>query len=168
LTVIPIWCQYLSALSLVIITVFILGIVIFALYPSKKLKIAILWIAVGIMQITLWGLYAYPIVFNYFPSQTAFGIFLLTCGIFLYSLSQTETSNLKRILTILSLLFLGCVELFVFLNFYFSFPNTNQWNTMIDATSYIAFLVAAVSTFGCVIFVFLRSMNITLRSKISS
>ncbi len=148
--------------------IFFLGIIIFALYPSKKLKIAILWILVGIMQITLWGLYAYPIVFNYFPSQTAFGIFLLTCGIFFYSLSQTGASNLKRTLTMLSLLFLGCVELFVFINFYFTFPNINQWNTMIDATSYIAFLGAAVSTFSCVIFVFLKSVNITLRSKISS
>jgi hypothetical protein len=161
LTVIPIWWLYLSALSLVVMTVFILGIVIFGLYPSKKLKIAILWIAVGIMQITLWGLYAYPIVFNYFPSQTVFGIFLLTCGIFLYSLSQTEASNLKRMLTILSLLFLGCVELFVFINFYFTFPNINQWNTMIDATSYIAFLLAAAATLSCAILLVFRNRRLT-------
>jgi len=168
LTVIPIWWQYLIALSLVVMVALILGIVLLVIYPSKKPKIAALWIFIGLLQITLWGFYAFPAVFNYFPSHTAFGLFLLTCGVFLYSFSQTETSNEKRILFIVSLLVLGCLELFVFINFYFTFPNVSQWNTMIDATSYIAFLGAAVSTFSCVIFVLLKSMNITLRSKISS
>ena len=121
-----------------------------------KSEITISWIAIGLLQIILWGFYLYPYaVFNYFPRQTTFGLFLLTCGVFLYSFSQTETSNEKRILFIVSLLLLGSLELYVFINFYFTFPNVSQWNTMIHATSYIAFLGAAVSTFSCVIFVLL-------------
>lgn len=151
MTVIPILWHYLGALSLVIMAVFILGIVILTLYPSKKLKVAVLWIAVGIIQITLWGLYAFPLVFNYFPSQTAFGIFLLTSGISLYCLNQAKRSKKERMLAAISLLVIGLTELFVFINFYFTFPNIKQWNTMIDATSYIAFLIAAISTFVCAI-----------------
>jgi hypothetical protein len=157
LTVIPIWGQYLTALSIVVMIVFIIGIVILALYPSKKFKIAAFWIATGLLQITLWGFYAYPAVFNFFPSQTAFGLFLLTCGLLLYSLSKREISNVQRILTIVSLLVLCCTELFIFTNFYLAFPNLSQWNTMIDATSYITFLVTAVSTLSCVILIFFRS-----------
>jgi uncharacterized membrane protein YesL len=126
------------------------------MYPSKRFRIATLWIATGLLQMTLWGFYAYPAVFNFFPSQTTFGLFLLTCGILLYSLSLRETSNAQKILTIISLLVLGCIELLIFTNFYLTFPNISQWNTMIDATSYIAFLIAAVSTLSCALLVFFR------------
>ena len=145
--------------------VFIVGIIIFVLYPSKKQKIAILWIAVGIIQIILWGLYAYPIKFDYFPSQTVFGIFLLTSGIFLYSFSLIRTSNTKNLLTIISLLIIGCLELLAVINFYFAFPNLSEWNTLIDAWAYVAFLLASVSTFSCTIFVLLKSrMQLTFQN----
>jgi hypothetical protein len=155
--VIPIWWQYLTALSIVVMIVFIIGIAILVMYPARKVKIAALWIATGLLQIILWGFYAYPAVFNFFPSQTAFGLFLLTCGLLLFSLSLREVSKVQRILTIMTLLFIGCIELLIFTNFYLAFPNLSQWNSMIDATSYIAFLIAAVSTLSCVILIFFRS-----------
>ncbi len=55
MTIIPIWWQYLTALSIVVMIVFIIGIVILAMCPSKKFKIAAFWIATGLLQITLWG-----------------------------------------------------------------------------------------------------------------
>jgi fucose 4-O-acetylase-like acetyltransferase len=149
--------------------VFIIGIVILVMYPSKKFKVAALWIAAGLLQITLWGFYAYLAVFNFFPSQTAYGLFSLTCGLLLYSLNLRQTSNAQRILTIISLLVLGWIELLIFYNFYLAFPNVSQWNIMIDATSYIAFLIAAVLTLSCVILIFFRSRRqITSSSKNSS
>ena len=152
----PMW-EYLRSFTWFIGIVMILGVIVLIAYPSQKIKVALLWIAVGLFQVVFSGFYAYPYgVFDYFPTEVAYGLFTLTCGVVLATFSIMKTQSPRRILGI-GFLILGCLELVAFLDFLFKFPNFGEWNILINATPYIAFLVAAVATLSCGILAFLKS-----------
>jgi hypothetical protein len=141
---------------MLIILTLIIGLIVILINPFRKQKIAILWVAIGLIQIAFLGLVTYPYVFLYIQSEVAFGLLILTCGIFLFSFTIPRIPNARRIVGTTSLLLLGFLEIAVFIKFFLSFPDITKWNVMIDAISSIAFLVASVLTFTCGIFLFHR------------
>jgi len=143
----PIMSLYIVYFTVIMLTLILAGLFFLGKCPSQYKKVALLWVIIGLAQIVLAGLIFYPYNIFVFPSITAFGLFTLTCGIIITTFSIMRTQS-PRIFSI-GILLIGILELVAFFDFYFKFPDLSRWNDTIDATPYIAFLVASIVTLGC-------------------
>ncbi len=144
----PLW-EYLHSFTWFMGPVMIVGGAVLLAYPSQRRKIAFFWSAIGFFQVLFSGFYSFPYaLFVTFPNDVAFGLFVLTCGVVLYTFDAAKRKR-KSSLASLFFVILGFVELFLFGDFSLNFPDFTTWNIWVNATPYYAFLAAGITTVSC-------------------
>ena len=123
------------------------GILALMVFPVHYRKVAIVWSIIGLIEVILSGLIFYPYNIFEFHGVVAVGLLTLTCGAILITFSILKAQN-PRILSG-GILFVGCLELTVFLDFYSKYPDTSRWNFMYITLPYGAFLIFSFVTLVC-------------------
>jgi hypothetical protein len=144
----PVW-EYLHSFTWFMGPVMMVGCAVLLAYPSQRRKIAFFWSAIGLFQVLFSGFYSYPYsVFVTFPNEVTFGLFVLTCGIVLFTFDAAKKKR-KSIWASLFFVILGFAELFFFGDFSRKFSDFTIWNIWVNATPYYAFLAAGITTICC-------------------
>ena len=150
---IPWWFLLFDILSILAVSVFLGGLLILRYRPKRK--IAILWGAVGLIHSFV------LIVIIYYPYQAIFGLIPLTSGVILATFDSIKMRRPRKILS-MGFFILGFLELLVFLDFYFRFPNFSMWNTQIAVYPFIAFLIAGITTIMCGILILMPKRTVMM------
>ncbi len=173
----PLW-GYLQNFTMIIILTVIVGVVALVVYPRHGRKVASMWEGVGLFQVVFSSFYTYfpgvsggflnGLFYLLFPNEAAIGLFTLTFGVVVATFGFHRETNPGKIFR-LSVMFLGLLKLVPFIYFSLKFPDINAWNVWVNATPYIAFLAAAITTLSCGLlaqsksFRYIRSTALTVR-----
>ncbi len=153
------WWEYLRSFTWFVVPVMIVSAAILLAYPSQIRKVALIWIGIGLFQAIFSGFYQYPYaVFLIFPNEVAYGLFALASGMILttFSIIRTKPQRTKLLFSLFAFV-LAAWGLYEFLNFAIVFPDFSTWNIWVNATPYLAFLVAAI------VFVTCGALNVLLK-----
>lgn len=147
-----------------IVIVMIASIAALKLYPSKKLKVPLTWIALGLSQVIFCGFSIFPpLPYNSFPIETTVGLFTSTCGVVLATPSIRRMKSVENIIAAgLGFLFLGFLELMPILVFYSFYqtivePEFFPLNFPLAFAVYTVFLAASIVTISCGILAFWKT-----------